>query len=124
MKFKIRKLVKPEDLNPRNTLFGGRLMCWIDEEAAIYTMCQLETKNIVTKLISEINFLAPAIQGDVIEIGMETVSFGRTSITLRCEVRNKDTEKIIVTIDKMVFVSVDENGKPFAHGITNKKENI
>jgi acyl-CoA hydrolase len=39
-----------------------------DEEAAIYAMCQLKTKNIVTKLISEINFMSPGYQGDVIEI--------------------------------------------------------
>jgi acyl-CoA hydrolase len=37
MNFHARKLVKPEDLNnPRGTLFDGRLLEWIDEEAAIY----------------------------------------------------------------------------------------
>jgi acyl-CoA hydrolase len=46
---------------------------WIDEEA-IYAMCQLKTKNIVTKLISEINFMSPGYQGDVIEIGVDVVS--------------------------------------------------
>jgi acyl-CoA hydrolase len=34
-------------------------------------MCQLKTKNIVTKLISEINFMSPGYQGDVIEIGVD-----------------------------------------------------
>ena len=34
MKFHTRKWVKPEDLNPNGTLFGGRLLAWIDEEAA------------------------------------------------------------------------------------------
>jgi acyl-CoA hydrolase len=40
-------------------------------------MCQLKTKNIVTKLISEINFMSPGYQGDV-EIGVDVVSIGRT----------------------------------------------
>ena len=29
------KLIKPEDLNAGHTLFGGQLLKWIDEEAAI-----------------------------------------------------------------------------------------
>lgn len=121
MNFHTRKLIKPEDLNPRGTLFGGRLLEWIDEEAAIYAMCQLDTKDIVTKLISEINFISPAYQGDVIKIGVEPVNFGRTSLTLKVTVINKDTGNTIVQIDKMVFVSLDLDGKPLPHGKTEQK---
>lgn len=121
MNFRTRKLIKPEDLNPRGTLFGGRILQWIDEEAAIYAMCQLDTKNIVTKLISEINFVSPAYQGDVIEIGVEPTNYGRTSLTLKVSVRNKETGNIIVEIEKMVFVSLDENGVPTPHGKTQQK---
>ena len=56
--------------------------------------------------------------GDNIEIGMQTVKFGTSSITVRCEVRTKFSKKTIVTIEKIVFVHVDENGRPKAHGIT------
>jgi acyl-CoA hydrolase len=122
MIFRSRRLVKTEDLNPRGTLFGGKCMQWIDEEAAIFAMCQLETKNVVTKLISEINFLAPGRIGDVIEFGMEVTHIGNTSLTFRCEVRNKDTKSTIVNIDKMVFVNVDENGNAAPHGVTGVKE--
>ncbi len=118
MNFHTRKWVKPEDLNPNGTLFGGSLLCWIDEEAAIYTMCQLGNKRIVTKFMSEINFVSSARQGDVIELGMTATHFGRTSITLRCEVRNKITRKSIVTVEKMVFINLDENGEPAPHGKT------
>ncbi len=41
MNFHTRKWVKPEDLNPNGTLFGGSLLRWIDEEAAIYAIIQL-----------------------------------------------------------------------------------
>jgi acyl-CoA thioesterase YciA len=121
MNFHTRKLVKPEDLNPRGTLFGGQLLKWIDEEAAIYAMCQLDTKDIVTKFISEVNFVSPAYQGDVIKIGVEPVNFGRTSLTLKITVVNKDSGAVIVEIDKMVFVSLDKEGKPFPHGKTEQK---
>jgi acyl-CoA hydrolase len=115
MNFRTRKLIKPEDLNARGTLFGGRVLSWIDEEAAIFAICQLEQRNIVTKAMSEINFVNTATTGDIIEIGCELVSFGITSITIACEVRNKDSKKTIIKIDKIVFVLLDMQGKPTAH---------
>jgi acyl-CoA hydrolase len=116
MKFYSRKWVRPEDLNAHGTLFGGSLLQWIDEEAAIYASCQLDTRRIVTKYMSEINFVSSAKQGDIIEIGVEVVSFGTTSITLRCLVRNKYTRQEIITIEKIVFVYIDEEGRPRPHG--------
>ena len=118
MNYHTRKWIKPEDLNPNHSLFGGRLLQWIDEEAALYAIIQLENSRAVTKYISEINFVSSAKQGDIIEIGIEAVEFGGTSLTLRCEVRNKMTHQIIITIDKLVFVGLDENGNPKPHGKT------
>ena len=118
MNFHTRKWVKPEDLNPNGTLFGGQLLAWIDEEAALYTAIQLENSKIVTKYMSEINFIAPAYAGDIVEIGMEVVKFGNTSITLKAEVRNKITQKTIITIDSIVLVNLDPDGNPAPHGKT------
>lgn len=118
MNFHTRKWIKPEDLNPNGSLFGGSLLKWIDEEAAIYAMCQLEAPRVVTKLISEINFVSSGKLGDIVEMGMTASEFGRTSITLKCEVRNKITKKAILTIDKMVFVNVNERSEPTPHGKT------
>lgn len=121
MNFHTRKWVKPEDLNPNGSLFGGSLLRWIDEEAAIYAIVQLGNPRVVTKYISEINFVSSAKQGDIIEMGITATDFGNTSLTMRCEVRNKITRKSILTIDKMVFVNVDEDGNPTAHGKTHIK---
>lgn len=118
MNFHTRKWVKPEDLNANGTLFGGSLLKWIDEEAAIYAMCQLDNKRVVTKYMSEINFLSSAVQGDIIEMGIVATHFGNTSITLYCEVRNKITRHSILTINKIVFVNIDENFNPVPHGKT------
>lgn len=118
MNFHTRKWVKPEDLNPNGTLFGGTLLRWIDEEAVIYAIVQLGNPKVVTKFVSEINFVSSARQGDIIELGIKATHFGRTSITMTCEVRNKITRKSILTIDRLVFVNVDENGNPVPHGKT------
>ena len=118
MRFHTRKWVKPEDLNPNGTLFGGRLLAWIDEEAALYAVIQLENNKVVTKYMSEINFMSSAKTGDIIEIGIEVVKFGKTSLVLNCEVRNKMTRETIITVDNIVLVNLDENGKPLPHGKT------
>jgi len=118
MNFHTRKWVKPEDLNPNGTLFGGSLLRWIDEEAAIYAIVQLGNQRVVTKYISEINFVSASRQGDIIELGITATEFGRTSITLTCQVRNKITRKSILTVEKLVFVNLGEDGLPAPHGKT------
>jgi acyl-CoA thioesterase YciA len=118
MNFRTRKWVKPQDLNPNGTLFGGSLLRWIDEEAAVYVINQLGNARVVTKYMSEINFVSSAREGDIIEMGISATHFGRTSITLRCEVRNVITHKSILTIDKIVFVNVGPDDLPLPHGRT------
>lgn len=118
MRFHTRKWVKPQDLNPNHTLFGGQLLAWIDEEAALYTIIQLENSKIVTKYISEINFMASAKQGDIIEIGIEVIKFGKSSLTLKCEARNKMTRETILTVDNIIMVNLGEDGLPKPHGKT------
>lgn len=118
MRFHTRKWVKPEDLNPNGTLFGGKLLAWLDEELALYTIIQLENSRIVTKHMSEINFRSSARQGDIIEIGIDVVKFGTTSLVLKSEARNMMTRETIITIDTTTMVSLDENGKPKPHGKT------
>jgi len=118
MNFHTRKWIKPEDLNPNGTLYGGRLLDWIDMEAAIYAIIQLENTRVVTKYMSDIDFQASAETGDIIEIGLEVNSFGKSSINLNCVVRNKMTYETIITIKTIILVNLDESGKPTPHGKT------
>lgn len=117
MRFLTRKLVQPSDLNVNGTLFGGRCLAWIDEEAAIYAAIETRHLKVVTKSISAINFIAPAFQGDVVEIGIALKSVGKTSVTLEAQVRNLITQNVIVNIDEMVFVCVNEQGRPTKHSL-------
>lgn len=114
--FRSRRWVKPEDLNAHGTLFGGSLLRWIDEEAAIYAIIQLGNARAVTKFMSEIDFVSSARQGDLIELGITATAFGRTSVTMRAEVRNMITRQRILAIERIVFVGVDEHGAPVPHG--------
>ena len=118
MRFHTRKWVKPEDLNANGTLFGGKLLAWIDEEAALYSIVQLENPKVVTKFMSEINFMSAAKQGDIVEIGLDVVHFGKSSLVLKCEVRNMMTREKIITIENITMVNLGEDGKPKPHSKT------
>ena len=118
MRFHTRKWIKPEDLNANGTLFGGKLLAWIDEEAALYAIVQLENAKVVTKYMSEINFTSAAKQGDIVEIGIDVVKFGRSSLVLKCEVRNMMTRATIITIENITMVNLGDDEKPKSNGKT------
>lgn len=99
-------------------LFGGKLLAWIDEELELFAIVELNNPRIVTKFLSEIDFKSSAKKGDIIEIGIDIIQHGRTSITLTCEARNIMTKDVILTIEKITMVSLDENGLPTPHGKT------
>jgi acyl-CoA hydrolase len=121
MKSKMEKIIMPGSLNAASSLYGGELMKWVDEAAAIYAICQLGTKHVVTKKAS-FNFMAPAVLADIIKISVEVIKFGTTSITLHVLVTNKDTKQVICALDDMVFVSIDpETKRPTPHGKTEVK---
>jgi acyl-CoA hydrolase len=54
--------------------------------------------------MSEINFTSSIKQGDIIEIGIEVVKFGTSSLTLKCEVRNMMTRETIISIASTTMV--------------------
>jgi len=93
-------------------------LAWIDKEVALYTIIQLENSRIVTKYISEINFMASAKQGDIVEIGIEVTKFGKSSITMKCEARNKMTRETILTVANIIMVNLGDDGKSKPHGKT------
>lgn len=112
-----RRLVMSKDLNGANKLFGGTILAWIDEQAYIEVISLLKSTNVVTKFISEVEFISGAHIGDVVEIKTKFSKAGKTSITLQVEVFNFTTQKSIATVTEIVMVNVDENGHPSPHGL-------
>ncbi len=118
MEFQTRRWVRPEDLNPNNSLFAGRLLEWVNEQIGLSTVIQLKARTFAARHISDINFMTPARLGDIVELGIEVVEYGRTSITFRGEARNYLTQEPILSVEKIIMVSLDENGNPKPHGLT------
>jgi len=117
MEFENRKFIKPKHLNSNGFLFGGQLLLWIDEEASMFAKKKLEKNlKLATKIISEINFISSVKKGEIIELGFELIKFGNTSIQLKCVVRNMFSHQEIISIDKIILVSIDDEGKSMPHG--------
>ena len=61
-------------------------------------------------------------QGDVVEFGLGVQAVGRSSVTVTCVVRNKQTKQNICVADDIVFVHIDpETRKPLPHGKTKQQ---
>lgn len=120
MKYQTRRVVMYSHLNSAGRLFGGQALAWIDEESGIFAASELGNARVVTKKMSEVEFKNPANLGDILIIGAELAKVGRTSLTVKCEIRNQTTDKVIVTVDEVVFVALDENNKPTPHKLASK----
>lgn len=118
-----RRLVAPEDMNPANRLFGGRIMQWADEAVALYAMCQMKTKSIVTLKVSEILFKNPAWSGDVLEFFVKNKKVGKTSLQIECIVKRKTIPRPPIELHSVIlqcdftFVAIDKDGRTRPHGM-------
>jgi acyl-CoA thioesterase YciA len=116
-------IVMSKDLNAHGNLFGGIMLAWIDESAAIYTMRKIGYTNIVTVNMDDVNFKTPGKNGDIIQIyaGIERV--GNSSLIIKTKsislpIGKMEAREIIQC--KVTFVCLDDIGKPFAYLEKNK----
>jgi acyl-CoA hydrolase len=127
-----RRIVMYEDLNSAGTIFGGKLVAWIDEGTAIYASCQMNARRIVTAKISELIFNQPAKLGDMLEIWCKVAKAGTTSLTISTLVTRRSfaddlsdkgnrgdhlneyalKDEAEICRCELVFVAVDAKGKP------------
>ncbi|MDD2639752.1 MAG: hotdog domain-containing protein [Arcobacteraceae bacterium] len=115
MQYSTQRMVMYPHLNAAGILFGGMALSWLDEDAIIYAANLLDTNRIATVKMSEVIFKSAANIGDILISGVELVRIGRTSITVKCELRNKTTNNVIVQVDEVVIVALDYNKKPTVH---------
>lgn len=108
------KLVLPADINHLQTIFGGHVLAYIDEIAAITAMKHSNTA-VVTASIDSVDFLNSARVGDVLELEAVVSSTGRTSIEVFVSVHSMNllTREIKLTTESfLTMVAMDENSKP------------
>ena len=105
----------PRDTNPLGSIFGGHILSLVDMAAGQHAR-QVSPKKYVTKIMREVEFIAPVYVGDVVSFYTDTVKIGRTSITIRVEVeatRGYDfVKRLKVTEAEVIMVAIDDHGKP------------
>jgi acyl-CoA thioesterase YciA len=111
----IRVVMMPRDTNAEGTIFGGVILSLIDQAAYVEAVRQTHHRY-VTVSMREVVFHQPVFVGDVLSLYCDTIRVGRTSLTIRvrvCARRRTDPDQDIkVTEAEVVFVSVDDSGKP------------
>ena len=110
----IRVMLLPRDTNEAGTIFGGVILSHLDLAAAVECR-KYGVRRYVTAAMKEVEFVAPVYVGDLVSFYARTVKVGTTSITVHVDVeaeRRVDGRKVKVTEAEVVYVAVDENGKP------------
>ena len=111
----IRVVMMPRDTNPLGTILGGLILSYIDQAGAIQAR-QESQKNLVTVAMHEVKFIAPVFVGDLVSFYTKIIKIGNTSITVLVTVdarrANAPHETVRVTQAEVVYVAVDQPGKP------------
>lgn len=105
---------EPTDINFGGKVHGGVVMKWIDQTAYTCARSWAETY-CVTVYVGGIRFYKPISIGEVIKINATVAYTRKTSIHIAVDVysRNFSNQGFVKkTHCIIVFVSVDENGKP------------
>lgn len=107
-------LIQPADLNGGNRLFGGAILNWIDEVAAIVAMRHAGVKTVTTAAIDQLEFKAGAYLNDLIVLIGYVVYTGRTSMEVRVDtyVESADGMRSVINRANIILVAIDENNKP------------
>jgi acyl-CoA thioesterase YciA len=114
---KIRVVMLPKDTNAMGNIFGGVILSHLDLAASEQAR-DVAPHRYVTKLLKEVEFIAPVRVGDIVSFFTETIRVGKTSVTVKVTVTAErgigKREAIKVTEAEVVMVAVDESGKPIA----------
>jgi acyl-CoA hydrolase len=108
------RLMMPTDANVLGNVFGGAIMKYMDEIAAIVAW-RHAGKNVVTASIDRMNFYAPVYVGNLLILKASVNYVGKTSmeIGVRLEAQDPTTRKGTHTGScYLTYVALDEKGKP------------
>jgi len=111
----IRVIMMPKDTNAHGTIFGGVILSYIDQAAAVEAK-RHGASFIVTVAMREVVFHEPVHVGDLVSFYTRLVRIGHTSITVSVEVFSQRGEgaheRVKVTEAEVTFVNLDENRRP------------
>ena len=121
------RIVTPEYLNSNQSLFGGYLVCWIDEIAYMCARRFTGSSNCVTVQIDNLIFRVPLRLGDQVNLCAKIVHVGTTSMEITVIVTKEDArtgEFVFATQANLTFVNLDENHRPLKVPRLNPQDSV
>ncbi len=105
-------IIRAQHINSYGRLFGGYLMQWMDELAAIVSRRHCGSE-VTTAAVDNLNFKAGAYMGDMVALVGKLVYVGRTSMEVRIDAYVEDRTGIRRNINRayIVMVAVDQEGR-------------
>jgi acyl-CoA hydrolase len=110
------EIVLPGDANALGTIFGGKLMQWIDIAASVVGM-RHSGGPVVTASIDGLSFLTPIHIGEIVVLQAQPNFVGRTSMEIGVRVDAEDARsgaRRYTTKAYLTFVAIDAAGRPRA----------
>ncbi|MGH9317121.1 MAG: acyl-CoA thioesterase [Thermoanaerobaculia bacterium] len=111
----IRVVMLPKDTNAHGTIFGGVILSYIDQAAAVEAK-QHGASFIVTVAMREVVFHQPVYVGDLVSFYTRLIRIGRSSITVGVDVVSESGEgqgeRVKVTDAEVTFVNLDKDRRP------------
>lgn len=107
-------IVLPPDTNNHGTMFGGKLMAYIDDVAAISAM-RHSRRNIVTASTDSVDFLHPIHTGSSVCLEAFVTFTGTSSMEVFVRVISEELltgKRNVCALSFLTMVAVDEDGKP------------
>lgn len=115
----IRVVLLPRDTNGYGTIFGGIILSYIDQAGAVAAR-RVTRHKVVTVSMKEVIFRKPVYVADIVSFYAEVTATGTTSVTTRISVEaeraREPFETHAVTEAEVVFVTVDDHGRPIPVG--------
>jgi len=110
-----RKVVTNEHLNPNGTLFGGYLMCWMDEVAFMCARRFSGKPTCVTASVDSLIFKSPLHLGEHILLSATVCAVGLTSMQIEVLICKEDPYTgscEVANTAYLTFVCLDAKLKP------------
>lgn len=104
----------PTDVNNHNTLFGGKLMAYIDDIASIAATKHCR-RSVVTASTDSVDFLHPIRPSDSVCLEAFVTWTGKASMEVFVKVIKEDLlsgERKIAATSFLTFVALDDHNKP------------
>lgn len=109
----LQRLVLPADTNIFNDLYGGRLVEWIDNVAAIVAAKHSRRRN-VTGSIDSLFFLSPINLGDIVHLTGRVNYVHKSTMEIEVNVFSEEGltgEKSFTTTCFLTYVAITQDGR-------------